>query len=67
MSQKTYFLVVGLIFLLVALMHALRLIFGWNIEVNGWILPLWASWFAIVIAFYLSMEGFHHARKGSPS
>jgi hypothetical protein len=64
MSKKTFSLVAAVIFLLVGLMHALRLIFRWHAEVNGWIVPLWVSWVALVIALYLASEGIGFARKG---
>lgn len=64
MNQKTFSQVAAVIFLLVGLMHALRLIFAWHAEVNGWTVPLWVSWIALVIPFYLASEGFGLARKG---
>jgi len=64
MSQKTFSLVASLIFLLVGLMHALRLFFGWHAEVNGWSVPSWVSWVALVLALYLASEGIGLARKG---
>lgn len=64
MSQKTFSLIAAVIFLVVGLVHALRLIFGWHAEVNGWIVPLWVSWVALVIALYLASEGIGLARKG---
>jgi len=63
MSQKTFSLVTGLIFLVVGLVHALRLYFGWHAEVNGWIVPSWVSWVGLVVALYLASEGFGLARK----
>jgi hypothetical protein len=64
MSQKTFSLVATMIFLVVGLMHALRLIFVWHTEVNGWIVPLWVSWAGLVIALYLASEGIGLVRKG---
>jgi hypothetical protein len=64
MSQKTFSLVAAVIFLVVGLMHALRLLLGWHAELNGWIVPTWVSWIGLVIALYLASEGFGLARKG---
>jgi hypothetical protein len=67
MSQKTFSLIATTVFLVVGLMHALRLFFGWHAEVNGWIVPLWVSWVGLVFALYLASEGIGLARKGQGS
>jgi hypothetical protein len=64
MSQKTFSLVATVFLVLVAVMHALRLSFGWNVEVNGWIVPMWASWVALVVTLLLSAEGIRLATNG---
>jgi len=28
---------------LIALLHALRLIYGWNVTIGGWAVPVWVS------------------------
>jgi hypothetical protein len=63
MSNKTFSLVAAVIFLLVGLLHALRLTFGWHAEVNGWVVPLWVSWVGLVIALFLAWQGIGLARK----
>ncbi len=62
MSQKTFSLVVGVIFLLVALMHALRLALRWEAVVNGWSVPMWVSALALLVAAYLAFEGLMFGR-----
>ena len=57
MGQKNFSLVAGLFFLLVAVLHALRLALGWQATVDGWNLPLWVSWVGLAIAGYLAFEG----------
>jgi hypothetical protein len=57
MSQKMFSLAAGLIFLLVAVMHGLRLALRWEAVVNGWSVPMWVSALALVIAGYLAFEG----------
>ena len=64
MNQKTFSLVAAVIFLVVGILHALRLLFGWHVEVNGWTVPFWVSWVGLVIPLYLASEGFGLARKG---
>jgi hypothetical protein len=67
MSQKTFSLIATVIFLVVRLMHALRLFFGWHAELNDWVVPMWVSWVGLVIGLYLASEGIGLARKGSGS
>jgi hypothetical protein len=57
MNQKTFSLVAGMIFLLVAVMHVLRLALKWEVVLNGWSVPMWVSWLALVIAGFLAFEG----------
>jgi hypothetical protein len=63
MRQKTFSLVVGLIFLLIAFMHVLRLVLKWQAVLNGWSVPMWVSAIAIVISAYLSFEGLKLGRR----
>jgi hypothetical protein len=38
------FTIIGsIIFLIIAFLHLLRLIFGWEVMINGMIIPLWIS------------------------
>ena len=46
------------IFLIIAVGHAVRLIFKWVVLIGGWQVPMWVSAVAIVISGYLAYEGF---------
>ena len=63
MSQKTFSLAAGLIFLLIAVMHVLRLALKWEVVLNGWSVPMWVSVVAIVIAACLAFEGLKPSRR----
>jgi len=63
MDQKTFFLTAGAIFLLIAILHVIRIIFAWDAVIGGWVVPKWASWVAIVVAIYLAYEGFRLGKK----
>ena len=63
MSQKTFSLVAGLIVLLIAVMHVLRLAFTWEVVLNSWSVPMWVSVVAMVIAAYLAFEGLKLGRR----
>jgi hypothetical protein len=63
MSQKTYLKAAGLIFLLIAALHLLRLVFGWEAVFEGWIVPQWVSAVALAVVGYLAYEGFRLSRR----
>jgi len=58
MSLKIYLKTAGTIFLIIAVLHLLRLVLGWNAVFEGWSVPLWLSAVALVVAGYLAYEGF---------
>ena len=41
-----------------ALLHALRLVRGWQVTVEGAVMPVWISWIGLAIAAYLAYQGF---------
>ena len=63
MNQKTFSLVSGLIFLLIAVIHVLRLAFKWEVILNGWAVPMWVSAIAIVTTAYLAFESLKLSRR----
>ena len=58
MNQKIFSLVAAVVFFLVALLHVLRLAYGWSAVIGGWTVPIWVSWAALVIAVFLAYQGF---------
>jgi hypothetical protein len=63
MSQRAYIKTAGWIFLLIAVLHLLRLVFGWEAVFEGWIVPQWVSAAALVVAGYLAYEGLRLSRR----
>ncbi len=63
MSKQTYYAIVSIIFAIIAVGHAARLYFGWEAVIAGVEVPLWASWFALVLAGYLAMRGWMFVEK----
>jgi hypothetical protein len=57
MSQKTFSLIAGLVFLIVAIAHLCRLLLKWDVVLNGWTVPMWISVVALIVAGYLAFEG----------
>jgi hypothetical protein len=54
--------VTATLFLVVAIMHLLRIIFGWQVEIGGLSIPFWASWLAFPVAGALAYLGFTQKR-----
>ena len=54
MNQKTYLSVSGVIFLIIAVLHVLRIAYGWEAMIGGWMMPIWLSWIALVVSGYLA-------------
>lgn len=59
MEQKTFNGVAGILFLLIAVLHGIRAVYGWPAAVNGWAVPVGASWVALVIAGYLAFSAYN--------
>jgi hypothetical protein len=61
MDQKTFSVVAGLIFTLVALFHLVRIYMGWPVDIGDWSVPMWFSWIGLVVAGGLAFFGFRLA------
>jgi hypothetical protein len=48
--------------LIVAMVHVLRIIFGWPAQLGDWSIPLWVSWLALVVTGALAVFGFRQNR-----
>lgn len=57
MSEINYYRVTGVIFGIVAFVHLLRVVLGWNFNIGGWDFPVWLSALAVFGAGYLSYTG----------
>ena len=66
MSQKTYALLAGVIFLVIAIAHLARVVFRVPVVVEEIDVPMWASAIAVIVMAFLAYEGFHLARKSPP-
>ena len=63
MKQGVFLLLTSSIFALIALVHALRLFYGWNVTIGAWAVPVWVSALGLLIAGYLACQGFLFTRK----
>src|SRR5437660_908954 len=63
MDQKTFSVVAGVIFALVALAHLSRIYMGWSAVIGSWTAPMWVSWIGLIVAGGLSYFGLRLAAR----
>jgi hypothetical protein len=57
MDRKTFSMLAGIIFTLVALFHLVRIFMEWTVIIGDWPIPMWVSWIALVVAGGLALLG----------
>lgn len=62
MSHRTFALVAGMMFSVVALAHVVRAALGWPATIAGWAAPMWVSWLGAVVTGYLAYQGLRLSR-----
>lgn len=50
-------------FAIIGLFHLVRVFKGWEAFVGGIAVPLWASWVAVFLAFYLAYRLYHMDKR----
>ncbi len=63
MNQGAFVLLTSSIFAVIAVLHALRLIYGWNVTIGEWTVPVWVSAVGFLVAGGLALQGFLLKRK----
>ncbi len=61
--EHTYLLVAGSIFSIIALAHLWRIFATGALVLMGWTVPLWLSWFGVIITAYLAYSSFRFALR----
>jgi hypothetical protein len=62
-GSKTFFLVAGVIFAVVALVHLVRIVMDWSVTIGDWSIPMWVSWVALIVAGGLSLVGLRLSQR----
>ncbi len=63
MRVQTFHRIVGIIFLIVALVHLLRVLQGWVLVIGELTIPDWMSLVAVIVLGYLSFQAFRIGKK----
>jgi len=53
------------LFLIIAALHLLRIVFGWPAQIGGWSIPVWVSWLALVATGVLAALGFRQNARSA--
>lgn len=60
---NSFFSVVsGFVFLAAALVHGYRAYYQFDLMYGDWLVPLWLSWLATLVAFILALAAFKNLR-----
>lgn len=62
MKQDHFYTATGVLLSFSGILHLFRLIYGWNIEIEGWDVPKFISILLVVATLYLALQAFKHDR-----
>jgi len=57
MTPRVFSLITATLFSLIALLHVLRLLRGWQVTIGDVVVPVWVGWIGLAIAGYLAYQG----------
>ncbi|KKS23870.1 MAG: hypothetical protein UU82_C0017G0004 [Candidatus Nomurabacteria bacterium GW2011_GWC2_41_8] len=63
MTKNNFISVASYVFLIVGIMHIARLLTGWQVQINGFMIPMWIYWVEAFASLYLSFLGFRLSKK----
>jgi hypothetical protein len=63
--ERMYCTVAGVVFSIAALIHLGRLCAYWDLVIGGWMVPLWLSWIAFLVAGGFGGFGLWLGSRGS--
>jgi Mn2+/Fe2+ NRAMP family transporter len=66
MDRKTFCMLAGIIFTLVALFHLVRIYMDWPVMIADWSVPKWLSWVGLIVAGGLALFGFRFTANDEP-
>jgi hypothetical protein len=66
MTQTRFDWIAGVIFLIMAIVHVLRLIQGWDLTVDGTAIPFWVNWVGLIITGGMAFFAFLFGARRSP-
>ena len=65
MTARNFSLTAAIVFAVIALVQLARAVFGWEVTINAYAVPLWFSWVAFIVAGGLSYFGWKAYAAGT--
>lgn len=62
-AEKRFHIVVAVLLIIVAILHFLRIVFGWNFTIGGFNFPYWVNGVGTVITAFLAYASLHLAAR----
>lgn len=60
-TERSFLYIAGTVFLIVALLHLSRIVFGLNLVIGSWAVPYWLNAVGAVVTLFLCYASFHFA------
>ena len=63
MTKDKFICIASYIFLIIGILHIVRLLCGWQVQVGNFMVPMWIYWIEAFIVLYLSFLGSQLLKK----
>ena len=58
MKKDNFVRLVSTVFLIIGIVHIVRLLIGWQVQIAGYMVPMWIYWLEALFFLWLSFVGF---------
>lgn len=58
MNKSTFLTTLGILFGIGAIVHLIRILYGWDIQIGSFTFPKWMSLVAVIVGSYFSWTAF---------
>lgn len=66
MTRKPFSILAVFVFVIVAVLHVVRVVFGWEVIINGAKIPMWVSLLGVAISGVLAFGVLRESQQGKP-
>lgn len=66
MTRKPFSILAVFVFVIVAVLHVVRVVFSWEVIINGATIPMWVSLPGVMIAGVLAVGLLRESQQGKP-
>ena len=58
MTKNHFIYIASVLFLIIGVVHIVRLLIGWQVQIAGFMVPMWIYWVEAFVFLYMSFLGF---------